>query len=144
MQQKITVCGLGYKEEEERKIFLARRAATKGFLPGKFELVGGHVELQDKSLAEALKREIKEELGADIVVEDLAGEFLYFNETQNSQSIEVIYWMKFVDETQIKLNADEHCEAVWVSESEMDKLIDNKGDLEYLAIKKAFDVLIKV
>lgn len=137
--QKITVCGLAYKiEGEVRKIFLARRAATKKFLPNKFELVGGHVELEDKSLEEALKREVVEELGAEIVVENLAGEFLYFNDAQNSQSIEVIYWMRFVDETQVKLNPEDHCEAVWVSEEEMDGLIEDKNDLEYVAIKKAF------
>lgn len=137
--QKITVCGLGYKMEEGvRKIFLARRAATKKFLPNKFELVGGHVELEDKSLEEALKREVREEMGAEIVVEDLAGEFLYFNDTQNSQSIEVIYWMRFVDEAQVKLNQEDHSEFVWVSEEEMDNLIEDKNDLEYIAIKKAF------
>jgi 8-oxo-dGTP diphosphatase len=137
--QKITVCGLGYKVEEgTRKIFLARRAATKKFLPNKFELVGGHVEMEDTSLEEALKREVKEELGGEIVVENLAGEFLYFNDTQNSQSIEVIYWMKFTDEAKVKLNPEDHSEFVWVSEEEMDKLIEGKNDLEYMAIKKAF------
>lgn len=138
MIQKITVCGLAYKEENgERKIFLAKRAETKKFLPGKFELVGGHVELEDKSLEEALEREIKEELEAEIVVEKIAGEFLYFNETQNSQSIEVIYLIRFVDETQVKMNPEDHSEFVWVSESEMDNLIEDKNDLEYVAIKKA-------
>jgi 8-oxo-dGTP diphosphatase len=137
--QKITVCGLAYKiEEGVRKVFLARRAVTKKFLPGKLELVGGHVELEDKSLEEALKREVAEELGAEIAVEDLAGEFLYFNDTQNSQSIEVIYWIRFVDEAQVKLNPEDHSEFVWVTEEEMDKLIEDKNDLECIAIKKAF------
>ena len=137
--QKITVCGLAYKVEDGvRKIFLAKRAETKKFLPGKFELVGGHVELEDRTLEEALKREVKEELGAEIVVEKIAGEFLYFNEVKNSQSIEVIYWMCFVDESQIKINPADHSEFVWVSESEMDTLIEDKNDLEYIAIKKAF------
>lgn len=140
--QKITVCGLGYKMVDgERKIFLARRAATKKFLPNKFELVGGHVEKEDKSLEEALKREVMEELGAEIGFENLAGEFLSFNEVKNYQFVEIVYWMKFVDETQIKLNSEDHSEAVWVSESEMDSLIDDKDDLEYLAIKKAFSGL---
>lgn len=142
--QKITVCGLAYKiEGGVRKIFLARRAATKKFLPNKFELVGGHVELEDKSLEAALKREVREELGAEIVVENLAGEFLYFNNAQNSQSIEVIYWMRFVDESKIKINPEDHSEFVWVSEEEMDKLIEDKNDLEYVAIKKAFGPIIK-
>ena len=137
--QKITVCGLAYKiVDGVRRIFLARRAATKKFLPNKFELVGGHVELEDKSLEEALKREVKEELGAEIVVENLAGEFLYFNEAQNSQSIEVIYWMRFMDEADVKLNPEDHSEAVWVSEEEMSNLVEDKNDLEYVAIKKAF------
>lgn len=137
--QKITVCGIAYKiENNERKIFLAKRANTKKFLPGKFELIGGHVEPEDKTLEEALKREVMEELGAEIIVEKIAGEFLYFNETQNSQSIEVIYWIQFSDESKIKINPEDHSDFVWVSESEMDVLIEDKSDLEYLTIKKIF------
>jgi 8-oxo-dGTP diphosphatase len=140
--QKITVCGIAYKiESNERKIFLAKRANTKKFLPGKFELIGGHVELEDKTLEEALKREVMEELGAEIIVEKIAGEFLYFNETQNSQSIEVIYWIQFLDESQIKINPEDHSEFIWVNELEMDSLIEDKCDLEYLAIKKIFSDL---
>ncbi len=137
--QKITVCGVAYKVEDgETRIFLAKRSNNKKFLPGKFELIGGHVEVSDKSLEEALKREFKEELHSDIIVEEMADGFLYFNESKASQSVEVIYLVKFLDESQIKISSQDHSTFVWVNESELDILITDKNDLEYLAIKRVF------
>ena len=44
-QQVITVCAFLHHEfDGEEKVFLPKRAASKKFLPNKYELPGGHVD----------------------------------------------------------------------------------------------------
>jgi 8-oxo-dGTP pyrophosphatase MutT (NUDIX family) len=58
------------------KIFMAKRAATKAFLPNIYELPGGHVEWGEE-ITTALKREIIEELGMKIKVDIAFYAFTY-------------------------------------------------------------------
>lgn len=61
-QQVITACAAIYRKGSNgHEIMVARRALTKKFLPGKFELPGGHIEFGE-TLVGGLCRELKEEL----------------------------------------------------------------------------------
>lgn len=60
--QAITACVFLHKDG---KLFLAKRADIKKFLPGKYEVVGGHIEFGE-TIEEGLRREIREELHIEI------------------------------------------------------------------------------
>lgn len=144
-QQVITACALIHQEfNSVQKIFLPKRADTKKFLPSVYEIPGGHIDFGE-SIVDGLKREIKEEFGADIVVGDPFASFTYTNEVKGSHSVEVIYFAKFTSPIEdITLHPDDHSEYGWFAEDELDKVTtaNKRGDdPEILALKKAFELL---
>lgn len=120
-QQVITACALIHQDfDGVVKVFLPKRADTKKFLPGVFELPGGHIEWGE-DIVEGLKREIMEELGVRISVGDPFAAFTYSNEIKGSHSVEVVYFATFEDlGEQIQLNPEDHSEFKWVSQDEID------------------------
>lgn len=127
------------------KVFLPRRAHTKKFFPGVYEMPGGHVDYGE-DMAEGLKREVKEELGIAICVGDPFFEFTYLNDVKGSHSIEVVYFAKVLEPLeQITIDPDDHAEFGWFAENEIDKVMkENRqpGDEpEGNAIKKGFALL---
>ena len=59
------VCGIIFKED---KLFICRRSSNKS-LSGYWEFPGGKVE-QDETFEASLKRELREELGMDVNVQN--------------------------------------------------------------------------
>lgn len=143
-KQVITACAFIYKEiDGVRKVFIPKRAETKAFLPGVFELPGGHIEFGEEVVA-GLKREIKEELDADILVGDPFYAFAYLNELKGTHAVEVVFFAKFANpDIDIVLNPKDHSEFVWLSENEIRIVGENKGfdNPEYLALQKGFGLL---
>lgn len=144
-QQVITACAFihrrfGYAE----KVFIPRRADTKKFLPGAYELPGGHIDFGE-GVVGGLKREILEEFGMRIIVGDPFYVFTYTNEVKGSHSVEIIYFAVFEDPTQnIKLNPKDHSKLVWISENEIDKILTKnkkKDNPEIKAIIRGFELL---
>lgn len=124
-------------------VFLAKRAETKAFLPGVWELPGGHVEYGE-SMEEGLRREIREEHGMDIRVGDPFCVFTYENAVKRSHSAEVLYFATFLgDIGTIRLNPEDHSECGWFSEAGMDEIIASKGedDPEMAGILRGFALL---
>jgi 8-oxo-dGTP diphosphatase len=144
-QQVITACGFIYtKIDEEYRLFIAKRALTKKFLPGVFELVGGHVDYGE-DLVNGLKREVREELSMEIKVGSPFASFTYINEIKQTHSIEVIFFAQFTDPIeQIRLNPEDHSEYIWASindiRSTYAKDLD-PDDPELKAILKGFEIL---
>ena len=126
------------------KVFLAKRAGTKKFLPSVYELPGGHIEFGE-DLVSGLKREIKEELGMDAKVGDPFSAFTYTDAENRSQTIEVVYFTQFISNLElIRINPEDHSEYGWFGEDElMNAATPNKGleDDEFLAIKRGFALL---
>jgi len=144
-QQVITACAFIYQKiDGENKLFLPKRAKTKGFLPDVFELPGGHIDFGE-DLTAGLKREIREEFGMKISVGDPFAAFTYVNEIKGSHSIEVVFFCKFVTPIDgIKLNPEDHSEYIWLSEQDIEKTFSSKKDLndpEVKAIVKGFELL---
>lgn len=144
-QQVITaVAFIHHDFDGVTKVFMPRRAATKKFLPGVFELIGGHVDYGE-DLVTGLKREALEEIGMHISVGDPFGCFTYTNEIKQSHSIEVLYFAEFIDPIdQIKLDPADHSEYAWVSEAELESVYaNNKGadDAEFQQIRRGFALL---
>lgn len=138
-QQKITACAFLHKDN---KLFIARRAATKKFLPGKYELPGGHIEFGE-TMEAGLQREFQEEFGVAITVSDPFYVFTYTREKDGValHVIEVIYFVTIKDEQQtIQLNPEDHSEYKWINEAEVDSLLD-PAEAETAAIHKGFKLL---
>ncbi|MBU0578928.1 NUDIX hydrolase [Patescibacteria group bacterium] len=132
-KQLITACAFLY---QNRKLFTAKRAETKKFLPGKYELPGGHIEYGE-SLEEGLAREFEEEFGAEIKVGKPIHAFTYINSIKESHSVEIVFLATFKDRAVITLNPTDHSKSLWISEDEIDQYFD-RNDNEYKAIEVGF------
>lgn len=135
------------------QLFLAKRADTKAFLPGLYELPGGHIEFGE-DLIEGLQREIAEELGVSIHVGDPFSAFTYLNKIKGSHSVQITFFATFVDDdAEPLLNPEDHSAAGWFSLEEMDTIKEQKlapkehvadasqYDPEWSAILKGFELL---
>ncbi len=132
-KQRITIVAFVHYKG---KMFAPRRSLSKKFLPGKFELPGGHVEFGE-TLEEALRREIKEEFGMDIKIGEVFYAFNYLY-CEDQQNVEIVCFAEFLgDIKNIKLNLEDHMEYIWITESDVDEFYD-KNDAEYEAIKLGF------
>lgn len=152
-QQVITACAfIHHNFNGVTKVFLPKRAATKKFLPNKYELPGGHIDYGEE-IIDGLKREIKEELGMTVRIGDPFNVFTYQNLIKGSHSIEVIYFGQFVEPLDhITIQPEDHSSFGWFSR---DEILQNKSDVvatdninygdsedpEYLTLLKGFDIL---
>jgi len=144
-QQVITACAFIHQEiEGVEKVFLPKRADTKKFLPGVYELPGGHVDFGEDPVA-GLKREIIEEFGMQVETGDPFHVFTYTNDIKRSHSIEVIYFAKFISKLDgLALNPEDHSEYGWFAEDELvNATTAGKGqdNIEFQAMHKAFALL---
>lgn len=153
-QQVITACAfIHHNFDGVEKVFLPKRADTKKFLPGMFELPGGHIDFGE-NIVEGLKREVMEEHGMHINMGDPFFVFDYVNKIKGSHSVQVNYFATFVEELDaITINPEDHSEFHWFSKEEVldrrDEIVPEKhlvphgysDDPEYLAIIKGFELL---
>ena len=153
-QQVISACAFIYHDfDGVTKVFLPKRADTKKFLPGLYELPGGHIEFGEEPI-DGLKREIKEELGMTATVGDIIDAFTYQNSVKGSHTIEVIYFAQFIEPIeQITVQPEDHSGFEWFTEEEViarkaemvpvAQAIHAEGteDAEYQAIIRGFHLL---
>ena len=142
-QQVITACAVIYREGSNgHEVMVARRALTKRFLPGKFELPGGHIEFGE-TLVDGLCRELKEELAIDVIVGDVVGAFTYVNKVKRSHSIEIIFFAQLADGCLPKINLADHSEVIWVNRNNLDVIKTENGsnDQEFPFIVRALKLL---
>lgn len=144
-QQVITACALIHHNfDGVTKIFLPKRAETKKFLPGVYEIPGGHIDYGE-DIVEGLKREIMEEFEMNIQVGDPFAAFAYVNEVKGSHSAEIIYFATFTDPIEnIQIHTEDHSEFIWLEEKDIKSVYSNqKGgdDPEMQTVRKAFALL---
>lgn len=144
-QQVITACALIHHEfDGVRKIFLAKRAKTKKFLPDVFEIPGGHIDFGE-NIKVGLAREIKEELGVKIQIGDPFSVFDHINQVKGAHYVEVIYFATLLDSPEsIKLDPADHSSSIWIPKEEISKIINSikgRDDSEFMAVGKAFELL---
>ena len=121
-KQVITACAFIHKNFDGiEKLFMAKRSATKKFLPGVYELPGGHIDFGE-DVVEGLKREVFEEFQMHIEVGDPFAVFDYINQVKGSHSIEIIYFATFKDTVEnIVIDPEYHSEFNWFSEEDLSK-----------------------
>lgn len=144
-QQVFTACAFIHHEfDGMTKLFLPKRAETKKFLPGKYELPGGHIDFGE-NLLDGLRREILEEFNVQIDVGDPFAAFDYTNKIKGSHSVEVVYFAQLVDPVEkIKLNSEDHSEFIWFDGEDYDEIIEAMGgenDPEFKNVQKGFGLL---
>jgi 8-oxo-dGTP diphosphatase len=141
-QQVITACAFIHRTVGGvDKVFLPKRADTKKFLPGKYEIPGGHIDYGE-DIESGLIREVKEELGVEIKLGDPFAVFTYTNEIKGSHSIEVVYLAVLVDDPDsITIDPDDHSTAGWFDEDEAVSLNGIPDDEEVAVLRKGFTLL---
>ncbi len=153
-QQVMSACAFIHHEfDGVTKVFLPKRADTKKFLPGVYELAGGHIDFGEDMVV-GLKREIAEELDMTVRVGDPFAVFTYRNMVKGSHTIEVIYFAQFVEPVErISIQPEDHSRYDWMSRAEVverraellpnDEAVQNEvgGDAEYRAVLRGFDLL---
>lgn len=117
---------------------IAKRAATKKFLPGKYELVGGRVE-SGETKEEGLVREGEEELHLTVVLGEAFYEFAYSSD--DADAVETIYFATLQDDSQeIRINPEDHSEFRWITEDQIEEFL-LPDDEETKAVRKGFEIL---
>ena len=101
-----------------------------------FEFIGGHLD-PGETLEEGLKREIREEISCEIVIEELFDAFTY--ESEGMLKVELSYLCHLVAGEVPKLNPEDHSESQWIGSDEIHKF--GKEDEETDVLRKAFDIL---
>lgn len=144
-QQVITACAFIHQQFDGiEKVFLARRAKTKKFMPDVYELLGGHIDYRE-NIVEGLKREVMEEISMTVTIGDAFHVFDYVNDIKGSHSVQITYFGQFVgDINAITLQPEDHSDAGWFAEDELERAVTKGKDLtnpEFLAVKKGFALL---
>lgn len=124
MKQKVTV--RAYIKQDE-KILLIRRASGNEALLGKFELPGGKLEYGEQPV-DALKREIKEELGADTETVQLYDVVSYMSsKIDNAQHITIVYRVSLAPQSQTIFLSADHDRYVWkkLSDIQLDEVTES-------------------
>lgn len=100
--------------ERDGKVLIAQRPAHK-HLPFKWEFPGGKVE-KDETPADAIVREIREELGIEVVVTRTLPSF---NHAYGAVVIEMIPFVCRQADVATEAHAHEHIALAWVSPADL-------------------------
>lgn len=152
-QQMISACAfIHHSFDGVEKLFLAKRAETKKFLPGVWELPGGHIDFGE-DIIEGLRREVREEFDREIRVGDPFFAYTYENHVKGSHTIQVIYFAEFVGPAEgIEVHPEDHSACGWFTKDEIvglrDEIVvatqvsyDYADDPEYLTMLRGFELL---
>jgi len=138
-KQKIIAAAFIHKDG---KLLIAKRANSKKFMPGVFELPGGHIEYGE-TMENGLAREIKEEFHIDVKIGEPIHVFTYMH-GNTGHAIEVDYLATMIKPTQeIRLNPEDHSEYRWVSRSNYSRFLAG-NEKEREAARKGFKRLLNI
>lgn len=121
------------------RLLLLKRATTKWLFPGCWDLPGGHVRANE-SLESALRREVKEEIGASIRSIDALIAVWNWEEPQvGGKSIKRVRQFEFMvtlEAGPLRLDRNDFSELRWISENELPLVRENRepDDTHMLAV----------
>ena len=114
----------------KKQILLQKRSANKRFNPNKWALCAGHVDA-DEELEIAAIREIEEEIGIKISIEELhLLEKMEIKKRDNNSHITRYYYvMCNEDESEFRIQEDELSEVKWFDIDDIIDMIRRKADM---------------
>jgi len=133
------VVGAAIFHPYEERICLLKRNADEMYYPNVFELPSGNVDVTDSSILSALKREVKEETGFEVIkVYHELEPFHYFTVKMIpgklvKKSCAQLNYVVFVQKTwknrgeYIKVNPEEHSSSVWANYRDLEQLQMTEG-----------------
>ncbi len=109
--------------EQNGQYLLLRRAEQRDFAAGSWECVTGRVD-QGESFEQAVKREVREEISAEIQIEFIIATAHFFrgSEIEENELLSVIFGCTLADPFSIQLSL-EHSEMIWVSAEEAYRIL---------------------
>lgn len=110
----------GYIHNENNEFLLQQRSGNKDFLPFGWDIHMGHVEAGETCI-EAIKREIKEEIGIEISNTKYHDRFIW---DEHNHMIDVFMIVEHVDISQATLKSDEVINLKYVSKDEMIDIVN--------------------
>lgn len=102
------------------KFFIAKRADTKHFAPGKWEFISGFIE-EAEPAEETILRELQEEINATGKIEKALKPYFFIDEGENWL---VIPFVVSVENPDIKTIPAEHSTGKWVTFEELEQIPD--------------------
>ena len=105
---------------EGNKILLLKRSDRNDYKPGYWDIPGGTVEAGE-TVEEALKREAKEEIGAEIDVKGPLFVFTNKDQLPKRQTIQIVYECIIQKSVQLQLCENEHSLYRWVETHDLGK-----------------------
>jgi 8-oxo-dGTP diphosphatase len=131
-KQRVVVAAFLHDRDE---VLLARRAATKRIAPGKSHLPGGHVEFGEHP-ADALARELREELAIDVAVGEPLWVFHY--PFEDSHTVGIVFRVPLPGTREaLRWDSTDLETCYWVKEIDLGKYLE-RGDHNYLAALAGF------
>lgn len=107
---------------KKNQVLLVKRSDIDTFLPGYWELPGGGVN-ENETPQEALKREIKEEVGLTVSINESLGANQYTLEEHGEKIPKTEMCFSCMSDSLEKINlSNEHSEYKWISKEEIDSL----------------------
>lgn len=100
---------------ETSRYLLLRRSEHKDYAPGAWECVTGRVD-QGEGFEDALRREVREELGVEVQVKHILGTTHFYRGSPDPENelVGVIYLCNLPDPSSIRIDA-EHSEYRWLA-----------------------------
>jgi 8-oxo-dGTP diphosphatase len=135
-----TACALIYRKVDGTfQCLMTKRSLKSSFLPGAYELPGGHIESGETD-QEGLRREIREELNLKITVGSFFDSFTYVH--NGKTVLENIYLATPTSSLDdIKIQESEVHSYRWVSEVDVDTIVTankNPNDPEIAVLRSFF------
>lgn len=114
---------------DKKQVLLQKRSANKRFNPNKWALCAGHVDAGE-SLESAALRELKEEVGIDITINDLKpfAEREFTIRDSNSHVTYFYYTKSNLNEKDFIIQKEELSEVKWFNIDEVIDMIKSKDD----------------
>ena len=110
------------------KFFIAKRADTKHFAPGKWEFISGFIE-EAEPAEQTILRELQEEINATGKIEKSLPPYFFYDDGENWL---VIPFVVSVEDINIKTDPAEHSKGKWVTFEEIGQIPDLADQAESL------------
>ncbi len=129
MKEYQQVCVSGFVLNDKGEVLIVKRAMDDDFLPGYWEVPGGGTDFGEHPII-ALQRELKEETGLDVEVDEPLYVDDYFMDKSHEKihRVEIFFLCRMKDVNQQVQISHEHSEYKWVSK----EAVSTVGMTEYM------------